>query len=170
MSPRIKDSVLILCAGALCAFVVILISFGPSIVVGQSNVPKNWNPRRVSAGTRFIGDQACGECHKKSFNPFARTGMALAMERVAESKVLRENPKLTLQLGPYFYEIKRQGQESLYSVTDGKNTISVPIQYALGQGRMGQTYVLQYNGNFYESRVSFYNETKGLDFTVGSPR
>jgi len=96
--------------------------------------------------------------------------MALAMERVAESKILKENPKLTLQLGPYFYEIKRQGKESLYSVTDGKNTISVPIQYALGQGRMGQTYVLQYNGGFYESRISFYNETKGLDFTVGSPR
>jgi len=170
MSPRIKDSVLFLCAGALCAVVVILISLGPSIVVGQSSAPSNWNPRRVSPGTEFIGDQACGECHKKSFYPFAKTGMALAMERVAESKILKENPKLTLQLGPYFYEIKRQGRESLYSVTDGKNTISVPIQYALGQGRMGQTYVLQYNGGFYESRISFYNETKGLDFTVGSPR
>jgi hypothetical protein len=74
--------------------------------------------------------------------------MALAMERVAESKILKENPKLTLQLGPYFYEIKRQGRESLYSVTDGKDTISVPIQYALGQGRMGQTFVLQYNGKY----------------------
>jgi len=168
MSPRIKDSVLFLCAGALCAVVVILISLGSSIVVGQSSAPRNWNPRRVSPGTEFIGDQACGECHKKSFYPFAKTGMALAMERVAESKILKENPKLTLQLGPYFYEIKRQGRESLYSVTDGKNTISVPIQYALGQGRMGQTYVLQYNGGFYESRISFYNETKGLDFTVGA--
>jgi len=148
MSPRIKDSVLFLCAGALCAVVVILISLGSSIVVGQSSAPRNWNPRRVSPGTEFIGDQACGECHKKSFYPFAKTGMALAMERVAESKILKENPKLTLQLGPYFYEIKRQGRESLYSVTDGKNTISVPIQYALGQGRMGQTFVLQYNGKY----------------------
>jgi hypothetical protein len=96
--------------------------------------------------------------------------MALAMEPVTESRVLTENPRLTLQLGPYSYEIRRQGKQSFYSVTDGKNTISVSIKYAIGQGRMGQTYVLERDGKFYESRVSFYNETKGLDFTVGSSR
>jgi len=48
--------------------------------------------------------------------------------------------------------------------------MSVPIEYAVGQGRMGQTYVLQRDGKFYESRVSFYNDTKNLDFTIGSPR
>ena len=35
---------------------------------------------------------------------------------------------------------------------------------------MGQTYVLQRDGKFYESLMSFYNETKALDFTIGSPR
>jgi hypothetical protein len=134
------------------------------------NVRQKWNPRRVPAGTEFIGDQSCGECHKKSFGPFAQTGMALAMEAVPFSKVLTQNPKLTLQLGPYSYEIKRDGKQSYYSVTDGKDTISVPIDFAMGQGRMGQTYVLKYAGKFYESRVSFYSETKGLDFTIGSPR
>lgn len=92
------------------------------------------------------------------------------MEPVSESEVLSENPRLTMQLGPYSYEIKRQGKQSFYSVTDGKNTISVPIEYAIGQGRMGQTYLLQRDGSFYESRVSFYGETKALDFTTGSPR
>lgn len=170
MSPRTKGSVLILCACALCALAVVLISFCASVVIGQSSVRKNWNPRRIPEGTEFIGDRACGECHKKSFSAFARTGMALAMEPVTESRVLTENPRLTLQLGPYSYEIRRQGKQSFYSVTDGKNTISVSIKYAIGQGRMGQTYVLERDGKFYESRVSFYNETKGLDFTVGSSR
>ncbi len=133
-------------------------------------MPQKWNPRRIPAGTEFIGDRACAECHKKISAPFPKTGMALAMEAVPESKVLAENPKLTLKLGPYSYEIKRTGQKSFYSVTDGTNTISAPIDYAVGQGRMGQTYVLQREGNFYESRVSFYDETKGLDFTIGSPR
>ena len=56
------------------------------------------------------------------------------------------------------------------TVTDGKDTVTVPILYAFGQGKAGQTYVLQYDGAYYESRVSFYNEVKGLDFTIGSPR
>jgi len=35
---------------------------------------------------------------------------------------------------------------------------------------MGQTYVLEREGKLYESLVSFYAETRGLDFTVGAPR
>ena len=169
VSPRAKVRVLILCAITLSALAILLSLSWPSTVTGQSNVRKHWNPRRVPAGTDFIGDQACGECHKRASAHFAKTGMAQAMEPITESKVLSENPRLTMQLGPYSYEIKRQGKQSVYSVTDGKNTISVPIEYAIGQGRMGQTYLVQRGGNFYESRVSFYGETKILDFTTGSP-
>ena len=168
MTSRFKSSRLILCATVLFAFAVFIVAMGRPIF--SQNATQKWNPRRVPAGTEFVGDAACGECHKKASAAFAKTGMFLAMEPVNESTVLTDNPKLTLQIGPYSYEIKRQGKQSFYSVTDGKDTMSVPIEYALGQGRMGQTYVLQHDGKFYESRVSFYNEIKGLDFTIGSPR
>jgi hypothetical protein len=168
MSPRFKFYFLTLCAAILCVLAVWLVTVGEPIVEGQ--VRQRWNPRRYPAGTEFIGDQACAECHKKSSAQFTQTGMALGMEPIGTSKVLTQNPKLTLQLGPYQYEIKRDGNKSFYSVTDGKDTISAPIEYAVGQGRMGQTYVLQKDGRFYESRMSFYKETKGLDFTIGSPR
>jgi hypothetical protein len=45
-----------------------------------------------------------------------------------------------------------------------------PILYAFGQGKAGQTYILQYEGGLYESLMSFYNEIGGLDFTIGAPR
>jgi hypothetical protein len=170
MTPSYKSSALILCASLLCGLAIFIVALARPIVTTQSNPRQKWNPRRIPAGTEFIGDLACAECHKKASGSFARTGMALGMEPVPISKVLTQNPKLTLQLGPYSYEIKRDGEQSFYSVTDGKNTISVPIHYAVGQGRMGQTYVLERDGKFYESRMSFYNETKGLDFTIGSPR
>ena len=170
MTPSYKSSALILCASLLCGLAIFIVALARPIVTTQSKSPQKWNPRRIPAGTEFIGDLACAECHKKASASFAQTGMALGMEPVHVSKVLTQNPKLTLQLGPYSYEIKRDGEQSFYSVTEGKNTISVPIHYAVGQGRMGQTYVLERDGKFYESRMSFYNETKGLDFTIGSPR
>ena len=46
-----------------------------------------------------------------------------------------------MRVGPYTYEVKRNGKESTYSVTDGKETLSFPIVYAFGEGKMGQTYV-----------------------------
>jgi cytochrome c554/c'-like protein len=137
---------------------------------GQIDVVQRWQPRRAPADAVFVGDRSCLECHKKFSASASRTGMAMAMEPVATSKVLSDNRQLSMRVGPYTYEIKRNGKLSFYSVTDGKNTISFPIIYAFGQGRMGQTYLLEREGKFYESLVSFYTETKGLDFTVGAPR
>lgn len=170
MAQPLNRSALTLIVIVLFVLGLGVIFFRPSQVNSQETQRQKWNPRRVPLGTEFIGDKACGECHKKAFAAYSQAGMALAMEKVPESKVLTENPRLTMRVGPYSYEIKRNGNQSFYSVTDGKETISAPIVYAMGQGRMGQTYLLQRDGKFYESRVSFYNEPKALDFTIGSPR
>jgi len=163
MSQRVKQYSLVALVIGLGLFAVVMVN-------GQMSGARRWNPRRVPADTVFIGDQACGECHKKHFASYGNSGMAEAMEPVAGSKVLSQNPQLTMRVGPYTYEIKRNGKQSIYSVTDGKDTISFPIVYAFGQGRMGQTYVLERDGKFFESLVSFYNESKSLDFTIGAPR
>ena len=144
-----------------------LVLLDPLSVNGQAI--RRWNPRRVPPDTVFLGDQVCLDCHKK-FASFGHSGMAMAMEPVGESKILTENPQLTMRVGAYSYQIKRDGKQSFYSVTDGKDTITLPILYAFGEGKMGQTYVLQHEGKFYESLVSFYNEPKALDFTIGAPR
>jgi hypothetical protein len=170
MKLRVSQSVLTSIVIILSCLVAGLVFWKPSVATGQVNLAQGWNPRRPPANTEFLGDQACGTCHKKLITPHDQSGMAVTMEPVAESKVLTQNPKLTMRVGPYTYEIKRNGKESTYSVTDGTETISLPIVYAFGQGRMGQTYVFQRDGNFYESRVSFYKETKALDLTIGSPR
>jgi hypothetical protein len=52
-------------------------------------------------------------------------------------------------------------------VTDGTGTISVPILFSFGQGKAGQTYIFRRNGSLWESRVSFYRELRGLDWTMG---
>src|SRR5215203_1594530 len=154
----------------LTVAIVLSLIVAAVVIYGQSNYAQRWNPRRVPADAVFIGDQACGECHKKHFASYGPTGMSLAMERIGASEVLSKNPQLSMRVGPYSYEIKRNGKESVYSVTDGKDTISLPIVYAFGQGKMGQTYVLQHEGKLYESLVSFYAEPKALDFTIGAPR
>jgi len=167
---HVNQSVLLMIAMLLGAAVGGVVIYTSTAVSAQVTVRQKWNPRRVPAGTEFIGDKLCAECHKRPSEKYFQSGMAFAMEAIPDSKVLGQNPQLALTLGPYKYEIKRNGKESTYSVTDGKDTLSAPIVYAFGQGRMGQTYVLQHDGKFYESRMSFYNETKGLDFTIGSPR
>jgi hypothetical protein len=145
-------------------------SWASSIVFPQTSPALRWRPRRVPVGAELVGDRVCAECHREMTASHLKTGMAMAMETVAESRVLTANPAMTFRIGDYTYEIKRKEKESVYSVTDGKETISLPILYAFGEGRAGQTYILQYEGGLYESRLSFYKEIGGLDFTIGQPR
>ncbi len=137
---------------------------------GQQRSDERWYPTRVPAGASFVGDQACAECHQSKAVSQRQSSMGMAMESVAESKILSGHPMMTFRIGNYTYEIARKNNQSIYTVTDGRETISLPIHFAFGQGKAGQTYVLQYEGAFYESIVSFYNEIKGLDITIGSPR
>jgi len=148
--------------------IAVVIALGV-VANAQMNAVRRWNPRRVPVDSTFAGDKSCGECHKKQFASANNSGMAQAMEPVSGSKILADNPKLKMTVGPYTYEITRNGKASSYSVTDGKDTISFPLVHAFGQGKMGQTYVLERDGKFYESLVSFYNEPKALDFTIGAP-
>jgi hypothetical protein len=158
-----------LAAVALHLLLVAAASWAWSEPVPQSSI-KRWHPRRTPAGVQFVGDQTCAQCHKQTAAAHAETSMANAMEPVANSKVLIDNPVMTFRSGPYAYEIKRQGDQSTYKVTDGNETVTLPVLYAFGQGKAGQTYVLEYEGAYYESLVSYYNEIKGLDFTIGAPR
>jgi hypothetical protein len=136
----------------------------------QQTLARRWDPTRVPAGVNLVGDQACAECHESKVTSHRKTAMAMAMEPVEDSVVLSTHTRLTFQRANYSYAITRKDRQSFYSVTDGKETISLPIQFAFGHGKAGQTYVLQYEGVFYESLVSYYSELKGLDFTVGASR
>jgi hypothetical protein len=94
--------------------------------------------------------------------------MARALETVEECRILTDHPRLTTTYGKYSYRIERKGNQSLYSVSDGVETTSVPIRWALGaSSAMGQTYILEKDGQLFESRVSWFRELNGLGATLG---
>ncbi len=110
----------------------------------------------------------CATCHKAEAATQPATSMGHALELVADCTILREHARLTFKYGRYTYNITREGNGSIYSVTDGTETISVPIGWAFGLGSAGQTYVYERDGILYESRVSFYKAIDGLDLTFGA--
>jgi len=138
---------------------------GPGMSGGGERLAATpWRPNKKDA--TYVGPQACAKCHETEMAQRS-TAMGRAMELAATSAVLRAHPRLTFRSGPYSYEITRKGEQSLYTVTDGTHTFSEPILYSFGQGKAGQTYIFRHNGELHESRVSFYRDLKGLDWTMG---
>jgi hypothetical protein len=121
-----------------------------------------------SANTGKSPAAACVGCHSEAkWQP--NTAMADALETVETCGILIDHPVLSATLGKYSYRIEREGNQSSYSVTDGKQTVSLPIRWALGSSSsFGQTYILEKDGRYLESRVSYFRELNGLGPTLGT--
>ena len=94
--------------------------------------------------------------------------MGRAIELPGANPTLQAHPKMAFRKGLYTYTVETVGDKSTYTVTDGTSTISLPIQWSFGTA--GQTWVLERQGKFYDSLVSFYPTIGGLDITMGEER
>jgi hypothetical protein len=158
---------------ALCAIVV----FDPH---GRSQSENNLaNPDWTSqwqrelgahAGMTYVGSSACASCHSSITNMQASTGMAQAALDRKRSSLLSQHPSMSFRDGPYTLRIERRNAEVIYSATDGRSTLSVPVLWAFGLGNAGQTYIFEHAGVYYESRVSYYSALQNLDITIGHLR
>jgi hypothetical protein len=152
-------------AGALNPFAVCLTR-------AQSNSETSsdfaqFRPRKELPGEQFAGRAACAGCHSEKTHSQTHTSMARALFIPSQSAVLKSHPRLTYKSGIYSYEIVTDSLQTLYRVTDGKETLSEPILYAFGNARIAQTFVFRHNGKLQEGRVSYYAAIGSLDWTIG---
>jgi len=167
MSPRARK-ILLLVATLVPAFGLGLLS--TSRGQNQRDPFSKWRPTHELSGVRYVGSRACVQCHAGLGAKRLANSMSRALEPVESCGVLKTNPRLIFRNGTYNYQIIRQGNRSIFTITNGLSSISEPVLYCFGQGKAGQTYVFQHQGVFYESRVSYYSEIQGLDFTILHPR
>ncbi len=132
----------------------------------RDNIFSDWRPNSNTRGVRYVGNKACVECHAAQA-PQLSAPMGQAMEVAPDCRIITARGNLTFKNGPYTYELARRGKSVLYTVSDGEKNISVPILYCFGQGHIGQTYLFRHNDLLYETRVSYFEKIRKLDFTIG---
>jgi Cytochrome c554 and c-prime len=95
--------------------------------------------------------------------------MARAGILAKDAMILQSHRLMTFSRGRFTVRILRRGSQSIYSSSDGKQTITEPIIWAFGAGVAGQTYVFFRDGAYYQSLVSYYRDILGLGETMGVP-
>ena len=151
---------------AVCVFLSLYVAIAED-KQDKAATLSNFRPRKEIIGEKFLGPGACSSCHSTKSSSQSHTAMAHALESAAESDVLRAHPRMTFRAGRFSYEIVSDGQQSVYQVTDGKETLSEQILYVFGNAHVAQTYVFRRAGKLYEGRVSYYKGIDGLDWTIG---
>lgn len=133
-----------------------------------------WPTKGTAFRAGFLGAAACAKCHASHAATQVATSMARTASRAADSVILRAHESLSVRLAGHDYQIMTRDGQSAYMVTKGDRSLSVPLGWAFGVGKVGQTYVYERAGAFYESRVSYIDALAALAFTparaLESPR
>ncbi len=94
--------------------------------------------------------------------------MAHALLLPGANTTIENRGRLSFRDEAYTYTIEHENGKDVYVVTDGSSTLSIPIRWTFGL--QSQTYVLEHEGQLYESRVSYYSGADGLDITLGDQK
>lgn len=108
---------------------------------------------------------ACASCHASQSTTQPQTPMGRGLQLPGDDPMLFSHPRMTFQKWGYSYVVETKGDSSTYSVSDGKQTISLPIRWNFGKG--AQTWMFERGGIYYESLVSYYPSVDGLEITTG---
>ena len=107
----------------------------------------------------------CADCHKAEGRSQPKSAMGIGIELPHDQVQLQAHPELTFTKFGYVWKVERKGEQSLYTVSDGSDSLSLPIYYDFGAHM--QTFVFLYQGRMYESTVSYFPSVGGLAITVG---
>ena len=91
--------------------------------------------------------------------------MGRALQLPGTDPTLISHPRLTFQKFGYTYVVETKDGQTTYSVSNGTQTITLPIRWNFGKG--AQTWMFERNGVYYESLVSYYPSIDGLEITTG---
>lgn len=126
-------------------------------------------------GVKYVGDEACLPCHQDKFDSFKRTGMGRSMSipsardtlgQVTRPVELHESGKsfeVYWQKGKLFhreYELDPAGK-AIFSDTR-------QVDYAVGSGDHGRTYLVEQGDFLFVSPVSFYSAPRQWDLSPGN--
>ncbi len=131
--------------------------------------PGWWPTKMLAFDKDYVGSEACAKCHAAISASFKKAEMSKALLRAADAEVLRTHEGDTFDLESYTYKLESTPQGPQFSVSHGSESAKMPITWAFGDGTVGQVYLTDVKGTFYESHFSYYGGTKGFDRTTNQP-
>src|SRR5215813_13434452 len=67
-----------------------------------------WQPNQQSPDNRYVGAQACAQCHQSKLRDQAGTAMAHALFPSSDCQILRSRQRMSFRNGAFSYEIKQE--------------------------------------------------------------
>ncbi|MFO0904456.1 MAG: tetratricopeptide repeat protein [Pirellulales bacterium] len=134
---------------------------------------RSFHPREAG----YVGSAVCAECHGEIARRYQGThSMARSMAPIGQETPIEDFTKARFQ-PPGFreYEVERTGDGTFHHErwkdVDGETIYDqkVKIDFAMGSGRRGRSFVLSRDGFLFQSSLSWYSQEQRWDLAPGYP-
>src|SRR5208283_3110008 len=120
--------------------------------------PGWWPTKGDPSRSQYSGAATCAGCHRGIEPLQESTPMYHAGVRAAQSEILKNHMPLRFEQGGFSTSVAASPEGATFSATGGVGSASLPAVWAFGF-KNGQTYVLEKDGAYFESRLSFFTKT-----------
>lgn len=124
----------------------------------------------------YVGSMVCRECHHEIWDRYQTHPMSQSMGRVRDVAVVEDYSQIPpFTRGGREYYVERQGDVVLHHERQTDETgqaiydQAVEVNYAVGSGKRGRSYVIDRGGLLFQSPISWYSEKKRWDLAPGYP-
>lgn len=133
----------------------------------SGDVPANARP-----GVKYVGSEACIECHKDQHASYLKTTHSVATEKT-EVETEPDGTTFQHEHTGHTYQVDKVGAKLIHReiVRDAtgaeRNRTEVPITHSIGSGTHGKSYLYR-DGEFWgQSPLSWFKETKDWGMSPG---
>ncbi len=184
-----RNSAIVLAAAALTVCVVVALwvarrrSDPPTVQPAATVPPATPEEHRVKPAPveaeAWVGSRACAACHGQICESYQSHPMAHAAAGVLDAEVVEDYSQHTEFSRPESrtYRVERTPQAVLHheSMTDAAGNLiydqAVAVDYAIGSGKRGRTYLIDRGGLLKASPISWYTQGARWDLSPGyAPR
>jgi Flp pilus assembly protein TadD len=133
-------------------------------------------PRNAQSGVAFVGDKRCRGCHRDIYDQFRHHPMGQSLGPLADVAPLEgfdAKNHAPFDVAGLHYEVLESKGKMIHRETlrdaQGKALASreAEIQYALGSGARGRSYLVNLDEQLYLSPIAWYTQGKRWDLSPG---
>ncbi len=126
-----------------------------------------WWPTKLTVPlSAFAGSGACSGCHGDE-SAAAPSAMMRAATPAADSHFLPPGARLHSDAQPLTYYLSACAGGGLALTTSGANSTSQKLDWVMGDGVFGRTFLYQTDGRWFQSELTYYTTDHALDVTTG---
>lgn len=121
----------------------------------------------IARATAFeVGSKACAPCHPAIFKSYSTTGMARSSGLLNATKPWESFERATVDR----IRVSSDNGRVSFTMGDGQSQLSRSLDYFVGSGLVGRSYLSSIDGFLYQAPVSYYAAKRRWDISPGFER